>query len=600
MPRDFQAQVTDFGRALRVDLKKVNVFCEEREVELLTQKKSITSAFDEIAPGTERSREKPDKSVENAFKGLTLFSKEVDSLRNYIVLNYMAVIKIVKKRNKNVDPLFDGQINAQSILLSQHFYRSRVVADLVTFTELMTLKHNPSSDKPEKANFMCGVCLETLNNPVVLTCGHRFCFSCAVRCTAQNVIEEEVVQCPSCRKQGPCQASTFKVDTAMTAFLIKTFGVGDEAEAKKILSRQLLPELPDDFKPSKINDVRWTMKCLPSPPRPSEADKEDVIMKAELPETAAAANGLIVLGTTTDTPDLGPQQAPVSLASPRTAAMAQLVANGVTLNPNQMPEALNGIQDDILADMDLNFLLESGAFEGDDFVALGTEGSMDGSAVSHALVQEAVVEPHRASDLSRLGTRSSVLQNITPSPKNQKNQESGSKPVTQKRGRRRSVNPPPQQDSQPPSTETGSMHLQAVGGCGAVGISPLEGTELLDDISSFETRVGSDDLAKKARALIEAAPGTARGKKRPLPGIDQAEENNMYLPKGSQDIKEKNRLAAKRFRHRRETYLAELEKMLSEIEGEADYLQRLEQALIERNATLRQLYAHELQAGSVP
>ena len=224
--------MTDFGNHLRGDLEKVNAFCEKREEELTAQKKSIMSAFDEIEFETEENKASREQAIESAFNGLALFSKEVDALRNFIVLNYMAVIKIVKKRNKNVDPLFDGQINAQSILLSQHFYRSRVVADLLTFTELMTLKHNPRKIQPDKANFMCGVCLETLNNPVVLTCGHRFCFSCSVRCTAQNVIEEEVVQCPTCRKQGPCQPSTFVVDTSMTSFLIDNFGVGDEAQSR--------------------------------------------------------------------------------------------------------------------------------------------------------------------------------------------------------------------------------------------------------------------------------------------------------------------------------------------------------------------------------
>ena len=122
----------------------------------------------------------------------------------------------------------------------------------------MTLKNNPMNTQPDAADFMCAVCLETLNNPVVLTCGHRFCFSCAVRCTAQNVIEEEVVQCPTCRKQGPCQPSTFVVDTTMTSFLINHFGIGNEEEAKKILCRQLLPHVSRDI--YTCNYHIWTYK----------------------------------------------------------------------------------------------------------------------------------------------------------------------------------------------------------------------------------------------------------------------------------------------------------------------------------------------------
>jgi len=263
----------------------------------------------------------------------------VDSLRGYVVLNYMAVIKIVKKRNKNVDPLFDGQINAQSILLSQHFYRSRIVADLLTFTELMILKHNSSGKTPDKANFMCAVCLECLNNPVVLTCGHRFCFGCAVRCTSQTVIQEEVVQCPTCRKQGPCQPTTFTVDTSMTVFLIDNFGIGDEDEAKKMLQNQPIPHLPEGFKPSKVEDARWTMKCLPSPPRDDGSATDE-------PFRPPAMNNILEATTDTpaETPILVPATAPISPLTPGLSGfLAISVPDGVGTEPGSQNAAVEPI-----------------------------------------------------------------------------------------------------------------------------------------------------------------------------------------------------------------------------------------------------------------
>jgi len=49
----------------------------------------------------------------------------VDELRHYINWNYMAVIKIVKKRNKNASTFSNSTpLDAEAILLKQHFYTS--------------------------------------------------------------------------------------------------------------------------------------------------------------------------------------------------------------------------------------------------------------------------------------------------------------------------------------------------------------------------------------------------------------------------------------------------------------------------------------------
>jgi len=59
-------------------------------------------------------------------------------LRNYVVLNYMAVVKIVKKWNKNVVSLEESKmIDAANLLLTQVFYTSKTVADLLNNSEAM-------------------------------------------------------------------------------------------------------------------------------------------------------------------------------------------------------------------------------------------------------------------------------------------------------------------------------------------------------------------------------------------------------------------------------------------------------------------------------
>jgi len=71
---------------------------------------------------------------------LDTFIQELLALQSYVVLNYMAVVKIVKKWNKHVvavqtkDPPL---IDATSLLLTQVFYTSKTVADLLTNSETL-------------------------------------------------------------------------------------------------------------------------------------------------------------------------------------------------------------------------------------------------------------------------------------------------------------------------------------------------------------------------------------------------------------------------------------------------------------------------------
>lgn len=173
-----------------------------------------------------------------------------------------------------------------------------------------------------------------------------------------------------------------------------------------MLSRQLLPQLQHDMKPSKLDDARWTMKCLPSPPRPSE--EQDRPNPAPPPAAPLSSGGCSdvelagILAGATDSPDLGPVLTPAGLPSPiapsRHAAGTLPVASTALgtaplgssmagqagphaseapvpcrFHPHDQPAHLPPVgavlqgppamEGDILADMDLNFLLESGAFE---------------------------------------------------------------------------------------------------------------------------------------------------------------------------------------------------------------------------------------------
>ncbi|GFH09222.1 uncharacterized protein HaLaN_04325 [Haematococcus lacustris] len=73
---------------------------------------------------------------------------DVQELIKFVALNYLAVVKAIKKRNRH--------LKVASQLLEE---------------------------------YQCPVCLDTLHNPVVLTCAHRFCWGCLVaHCTAHRDI----------------------------------------------------------------------------------------------------------------------------------------------------------------------------------------------------------------------------------------------------------------------------------------------------------------------------------------------------------------------------------------------------------------------------
>jgi len=285
--------------------------------------------------------------------------------------------------------------------------------------------------------------------------------------------------------------------------------------------------------------------------------------------------------------------------------------------------------------MDLNFLLESGAFEaGGPLSAEGVFGELREEAASREAAQQAPDEgsafgvdvvdvevqgsalllslPRRRSAGSRGGVGPLLVGNAAAGDEGNRVRGNSAAAVSSRGGstprgrskRGRSRTPPP------PAASSALMALQRAGQWEAEGFlvpaevvplrSPLEGTDLLADLGSYELRFAAvEEQEQSTHVLIEAAPGTTRGKKRPLPGVNEDEEKAMYLPEGTSDTKEKNRLAAKRFRYRRETYSAELEAKIAMIQEEGEFFRRLNEALEERNAAIRRECAADLAGSAV-
>ena len=122
-------------------------------------------------------------------------TEEVDALRGFVMTNAQALMKICKKHDK----LSAIKIKAHFTRVLQRctFYNSRefggLVADLAVLAQEIW-KHMSGMPVRKEDAFVCEICSHVLCNPLVLSCGHRFCNSCVDIAAGFFSLH----QCPSC------------------------------------------------------------------------------------------------------------------------------------------------------------------------------------------------------------------------------------------------------------------------------------------------------------------------------------------------------------------------------------------------------------------
>ena len=113
------------------------------------------------------------------------------------MLNYIAVVKAAKKRNRLMEEAFGGGAEALdplSVLSQQPFFTSNLLAQLSTQAEVVSREALPDWQLSQLRlldDFSCPVCLGVLHDPVILSCAHRFCWGCVVAHCADQVLSRQ-------------------------------------------------------------------------------------------------------------------------------------------------------------------------------------------------------------------------------------------------------------------------------------------------------------------------------------------------------------------------------------------------------------------------
>jgi len=196
---------TTWDNAIKEEFERINRFFVQKEALLVSQYTLLEQHQHQVENST--------ASISEISASFDRYCRTLEILRYFVVLNYIAVYKIIKKRNKILSSSIP--VDFLHILQDQPFYKSIKLARLTVKTELLALKLMPG--EISEKNFTCPVCLDVLCNPVVLSCTHRFCWSCLSKTSAC------LQACPVCRKGQQLDPKNFTIDWILRDFLHNQF-----------------------------------------------------------------------------------------------------------------------------------------------------------------------------------------------------------------------------------------------------------------------------------------------------------------------------------------------------------------------------------------
>lgn len=171
--------------------------------------------------------------TDNAFARFAILYERAQNLRQLVALNYLAFNKIMDKFEEHTGLAVKHAFTPR--LQQAKFYNSPAVPRLVTEMDCIAkdLILRADSHRPEdlREEFICGVCLDVLRNPVVLSCAHRFCWHCAASsCVSSSSCDDW--NCPVCRKVQPVNQEVFTVNSHLQTFIQEHVAYSDSADTE--------------------------------------------------------------------------------------------------------------------------------------------------------------------------------------------------------------------------------------------------------------------------------------------------------------------------------------------------------------------------------
>jgi serine/threonine protein kinase len=188
-----------FLLALDDELAKVNAFVELQRVTLSDQ---LDATVRSLHGGCVSEHERA--HAQRLFGAL---QSELVALRSFTELNYVAVLKIVKKANKVLQP--SPIVEAHALLLRQPFYTGTELSQLLTRVDIVASQLaalGPDAARvaaDEQRNYTCAICLDLLTAPVVLPCSHRFCAPCIAQHLDSAVAAREAANAATANVASP-------------------------------------------------------------------------------------------------------------------------------------------------------------------------------------------------------------------------------------------------------------------------------------------------------------------------------------------------------------------------------------------------------------